>query len=205
MCTIRYVHIYILPLVVFDSKIFLYQETYFYFQTQRTVGRRRRIPQSRYILITLISIVCFAFIITIVNSNKRHCVSLSGVSQYTQLIPTDIGQSEWSYSPKPEVVPTDILDTIRLYMSSYKFVIIGFVDSTYLDMAFNFYELNILRHNIANFIFVSQSRDTCELFFARHILCVIYEVSIEGGVGWGWGGGGGGGGCFVSRAEGMCS
>ena len=93
-------------------------------------------------------------------------------------IPPIIGPQTWSLNPAPTQIPTDIISVQREYMSDESFIIVSFLDESYIDVALNFYENNILKHNIQNFMFVSQSRTSCEVLFKQNILCVLYEEKV---------------------------
>ena len=90
-----------------------------------------------------------------------------------------IGPAEWESEYGPSDLPTSIVDAIQTYLPYDEFVVISFVDKSYIDVAMNFYERSIAWHNIANFMFVSQSRDTCLEFFRQNILCVLYEEQTD--------------------------
>ena len=92
-----------------------------------------------------------------------------------QKVPLDIGGNRWLISPRPTEIPTSVLDTWKMYMQQFPYFIISFIDESYLDMALNFYEDSILRHEIKNFMFISQSSRVCRILFTKGILCVLYK------------------------------
>ena len=92
-----------------------------------------------------------------------------------QQVPLDIGGNRWLISPQPTEIPTSVLDTWKMYMKQFPYFIISFIDESYLDMALNFYEDSILRHEIKNFMFISQSSRVCRILFTKGILCVLYK------------------------------
>ncbi len=75
-----------------------------------------------------------------------------------------------------EMIPTTLTygDMLARCASSENVIILTLVDSGFVDMAMNFYETSILKHNISNYLFVSLSTAACENMIANNINCFTY-------------------------------
>ena len=86
-----------------------------------------------------------------------------------------MGPKSWLIGTAPREIPTDILQVRNDYMSSMRFIIVSFLDASYIDIGLNFYHSSIMKHSITNFMFVSQSREACNILSSQNILCVLYD------------------------------
>ncbi len=71
-------------------------------------------------------------------------------------------------------------DMLAKCASSEKVIILTLVDSEFVEMAMNFYETSILKHNISNYLFVSLYTAACENLITNNINCFTY-YNFEGG------------------------
>ena len=59
------------------------------------------------------------------------------------------------------------------YASKENVIILALTDSSFLDMAFNFYETSIVKFNINNYLFIGSDHQACEKLNAKHINCYV--------------------------------
>ena len=60
------------------------------------------------------------------------------------------------------------------YASKENVIILTFIDSSFLDMTWNFYETSIVKFNIENYLFIASDNQACEKLYAKHINCYVY-------------------------------
>ncbi len=64
--------------------------------------------------------------------------------------------------------------------SNDKVIMLALIDHGYLDVALNFYETSILKHNIHNFLFVSMVQSACDNISDSNVNCVAYYDLNQG-------------------------
>ncbi len=83
---------------------------------------------------------------------------------------------------KIEVVDTRKMtykEALTKVVSAENVVIIALIDYAFTDMAVNFYETFIAKHNISHYMLVSVSKSACQVMYKYNINCfTYYDISI---------------------------
>ena len=65
---------------------------------------------------------------------------------------------------------------LTAHASKEKIIILALLDTSFLDMTFNFYETSILKFHITNYLFIASDHEACETLATKSINCYVYMV-----------------------------
>ena len=79
-----------------------------------------------------------------------------------------------SASTVAEVDLNEYKAQLTRYSSKDKVLILALVDTSFLDMTYNFYETSISKFNITNYLLIASDHQACEKLAASNIHCYVY-------------------------------
>ena len=60
--------------------------------------------------------------------------------------------------------------------SNESIILLALVDTSFLDMTFNFYETSISKFSITNYLFIASDHQACEMLANKNINCYVYMI-----------------------------
>ena len=63
---------------------------------------------------------------------------------------------------------------LSAHASADKVIFLALVDTSFMDMALNFYETSLERFRINNYLFIASDVDACVTLINRGIFCYVY-------------------------------
>ena len=150
----------------------------------------RLVRQNKIIFLSGIVIGCTYMYIILLRSNvdsvkhgTQDIVACQGnLTAKIGLRKQDIQAVNVTLEPKfastpDEVNINDYREKLTEYASVDKLIILALVDSSFLDMAMNFYETSIIKFGLKNYLFVASDKQACDVLITRGANCYVYMIN----------------------------